>query len=81
MLKSIPMDDPTLLPTTVRVWIFKNINKPIAGFEHKTKPDGDYYDHDEQLKATRYQVELIALSYHSRGKSAEEILCRLEWFT
>ena len=75
------MDDPTLLPNNVRVWILRNITTPITGFEHKTKPDGRYYNYDEQIRATRYQVELIALSYLARGKSCDEILGKLEWFT
>lgn len=81
MLKQTPMDDPSYLPREIRAWIYLNIRKPIAGFEHKRKPDGDFYDHEEQIRATRYQVELVALSYLSRGKSEEEIICKLEWFT
>lgn len=75
------MDDPSSLPHEIRAWIHLHITKPIAGFEHKKKPDGGYYNRDEQIRATRYQVELVALSYYSRGKSEDEIICRLAWFT
>ena len=75
------MDDPAHLPSEIRSWIHIHITKPIAGFEHKKRSDGHYYDYEEQVRATRYQVELVALSYYARGKSYEEIVCRLEWFT
>lgn len=75
------MDDPNCLPSEIRAWIYRHIRKPISGFEHKRKPDGEFYDYEEQVRATRYQIELVALSYYSRGKSEHEIICRLEWFT
>lgn len=74
------MEDTALLPSELRYWIQLHINQPIAGFEHKKKANGCCYSREEQIKATRHQVILIALSYLQQGKSTEEILVRLQWF-
>ena len=79
MLKE-PMEVPAQLPQELSSWIERNIKKPICGFEHKKKANGTEYCFEEQVKATRYQLKLIAYSYLQRGKSAEEVLLRLQWF-
>lgn len=68
------------LPSEVSLWIEKNINKPICGFEHKKRENGAEFSLDEQIKATRQQVRLIAYSYLQRGKLPEEILLKLHTF-
>ncbi len=81
MLKQKSMDDPVHLPHKINAWIYLNIKKPIAGFEHKKNLQGEEIGLEDQIKATHYQIELVALSYLSHGKSEEEILRRLRWFT
>lgn len=74
------MDASAHIPSEISRWIEHNITHPIKGFEQKKRANGTEYDHEEQIKATRYQVKLIAYSYLQRGKSPQEILSRLEWF-
>ncbi len=79
MLKEA-MDASTQIPHEISSWIDQHISRPIRGFEHKKKADGNIYSHQEQLLATRYQLRLIAQSYVQRGKSPHEIVMRLKWF-
>lgn len=79
MLKEA-MDASAHLPQEISHWIEKNITRPIRGFEHKKRANGREYNHEEQIKATRYQIKLVASSYLQRGKTPQEILLRLEWF-
>jgi hypothetical protein len=74
------MEDTALLPSELHYWIQLHITQPIAGFEHKRKANGICYSREEQVKATRHQVILIALSYLKQGKSQDEIVTRLQWF-
>jgi uncharacterized protein (DUF2344 family) len=74
------MDQSYPLPSNLSHWIESHIQKPITGFEHKKNADGKYYSSSEQLKATHYQLNVIAKNYLDRGKSAHEIIKRLEWF-
>jgi len=59
MLKEA-MDASAHIPHDISRWIEENITRPIQGFEHKKRANGTEYDPGEQLKATRYQVRLIA---------------------
>lgn len=79
MLKEA-MEASAQIPQYISTWIEQNILKPIAGFEHKKKANGNEYSFDEQILATRYQVRLIAYSYLQKGKSYEEVISRLRWF-
>lgn len=79
MLKEA-MDASAHLPQEISRWIEHNITRPIRGFEQKKRANGLEYNHEEQIKATRYQVKLVAYSYLKRGKSPQEVLSRLEWF-
>lgn len=74
------MDASAHIPHEISIWIEEHITHPICGFEQKKRANGSEYNHEEQMKATRYQLKLIAYSYIKRGKSYDEVLSRLEWF-
>lgn len=74
------MDASAHLPHEILLWIEKNITRPINGFEQKKRANGIPYNHKEQMKATHYQIKLIAYSYLKRGKSSVEVLSCLQSF-
>jgi hypothetical protein len=74
------MDASAQIPPDLSRWIDQHISRPIRGFEHKKKANGNEYSFSEQILATRHQVRLIAYSYLKCGKSEEEIRTRLKWF-
>ena len=74
------MEQSFYVPPDLCQWIEHHIQKPIAGFEHKKKANGQYYSYEEQLKATKYQLTLIASTYLQSGKTSPEVVQRLQWF-
>jgi hypothetical protein len=68
------------LPKYIQTWICHHIKRPIAGFEHKRRPDGSFLTIDEQLTATYQQITYTVQYFLSRGKSDDDIMKILHSF-